>query len=136
MAYSVIKMAQEKNSPNQEHLKQFKNAYLELLEETYELTVNQPVTAVKKLAEASIEAQNDVLTAIVNAQSSLPVRDLIQANNKVLQFYTRQIQQGKELSSKAWNVFSEANTAWQRVAVEAEKAAVDAYKAWLETSGI
>lgn len=107
-----------------------KIAYSQLVNDTMDLLVNQPVEAINKLVQATIDTQTEVLSSLASAGKYAPMADLSQNNSKLLQFYTDQVQQNKEASSKALGVFTEATLAWQKVAAEAEKSAIDAYAAW------
>ena len=122
-------MTQE-NTPNKEQLKQAKSAYSQLVNDSIDLLVNQPVEAAKKIVQASIDTQTEMFSSLASASKYTPVADLSQSSSKVLQFYVSQLQQNKEASSKALNVFTEATLAWQKVAAEAQKSAIDAYSAW------
>jgi hypothetical protein len=121
---------QKENATNEKQLKQIKTAYSELVNDTVDLLVNQPMEAMKKLVQATIDTQTEVLTALASAGKYAPIADISQNNSELLQFYLNQVQQSKEASSKALNVFTEATLAWQKVAAEAEKSAIDAYAAW------
>ena len=107
-----------------------KTAYSDLVNDTMDLLVNQPMEAMKKLVQATIDTQNEVLTTLASAAKYAPTADISQDSSKLLQFYLNQVQQNKEASSKALNVFTEATLAWQKVAAAAEKSAIDAYAAW------
>jgi flagellar hook-basal body complex protein FliE len=123
-------MTQEKNAQKTEPMKQFKSSYLELLDQTIELVVNQPIQASRKALETAIDAHNDLMTTLASAKTSMPVGEIIQAENRLLQAYSTQVQQGKEMATKGWNLFSEATAAWQRAIVEAQTSAADTYKTW------
>src|ERR1700719_968655 len=122
-------MPQEKASDEKQQ-KQTKTAYSELVNNTADLLVNQPMEAMKKLVQATIDTQTEVLTTLASAGKYAPIAEIAQNNSKLLQFYLNQVQQNKEASSKALNVFTEAALAWQKVAADAEKSAIDAYAAW------
>jgi hypothetical protein len=121
---------QNESATNEKQAKQIKTAYLELMNDTLDLLVNQPMETMKKLMQATIETQAEVLTMFASAGKYAPTADVSQNNSKLLQFYLTQVQQNKEASSNALNVFTEATLAWQKVAAEAEKSAIDAYAAW------
>jgi hypothetical protein len=120
----------QENAPNEKQQKQTKTAYSELVNETMDLLVNQPMEAMKKLVQATIDTQTEVLTALASAGKYAPMADISQDSSKLLQFYLNQVQQSKEASGKALSVFTEATLVWQKVAAEAEKSAIDAYAAW------
>jgi hypothetical protein len=121
---------QNESATNEEQAKQIKTAYLELMNDTLDLLVNQPMETMKKLMQATIETQAEVLTALASAGKYAPTADVSQDSSRLLQFYLTQVQQNKEASSKALNVFTEATLAWQKVAAEAQKSAIDAYADW------
>jgi hypothetical protein len=125
---------QKEDATNEKQLKQMKTAYTELVNGTVDLLVNQPMEAMKKLVQATIDTQTEVLTTLASAGKYAPVADISQNSSKLLQFYLNQVQQGKEASSKALNVFTEATITWQRVAAEAQKSAIDAYAVWFAKS--
>jgi hypothetical protein len=120
----------QENADNEKQQKQIKTAYAALVNDTMDLLVNQPMEAMKKLVQATIDTQTEVLTSLASAGKYAPIADISQNNSELLQFYLNQVQQNKEASSKALNVFTEATLAWQKVAAEAEKSAIDAYAAW------
>lgn len=120
----------QENAPNEKQQKQMKTAYSDLVNDTMDLLVNQPMEAMKKLVQATIDTQTEVLTTLASAGKYAPIADISQDNSKLLQFYLNQVHQNKEASSKALNVFTEATLAWQKVAAEAEKSTIDAYAAW------
>jgi len=122
-------MTQE-NITNEKQVKQIKTAYSQLVNDTVDLLVNQPMEAMKTLVQSTIDTQTEVLTTLANAGKYAPMGDVSQSNTKLLQFYLNQVQQNKEASSKALDVFTQATLAWQKVAAEAEKSAIDAYTAW------
>jgi hypothetical protein len=124
----------QENTPNEKEQKQTKTAYSELVNETMDLLVNQPMEAMKKLVQATIDTQTEVLTMLANTGKYVPIADISQGSSKLFQFYLNQVQQSKEASSKALSVFTEATMAWQKVAAEAEKSAIDAYAAWFAKS--
>jgi len=124
----------QENASNEEQQKQARTAYSELVNETMDLLVNQPMEAMKKLVQATIDTQTEVLTTLAAAGKYVPIADISQNSSKLFQFYLNQVQQSKAASSKALNVFTEATMAWQKVAAEAEKSAVDAYAAWFAKS--
>lgn len=130
MVVLVIQMTQEKNAQKAEPMKQFKSSYLELLDQTVELVVNQPIEASKKALEMAIDAHNDLMTSLASTKTSVPVGEIIQAENRLLQMYSTQVQQGKEIAAKGWNVFTEATAAWQKAVVEAQTSAADTYRSW------
>jgi hypothetical protein len=121
---------QKEDATNEKQLKQIKAAYTELMNGTVDLLVNQPMEAMKKLLQATIDTQSEVLTTLASAGKYAPIADISQNSSKLLQFYQNQVQQNKEASSKALGVFIEATMAWQKVAAEAQKSAIDAYAAW------
>jgi hypothetical protein len=125
---------QKENATNKEQLNQIKTAYSELVNDTVDLLVNQPMEAMKKLVQATIDTQTEVLTTLASTGKYASIADISQNNSKLLQFYLNQVQQNKEACSKALNVFTEATLAWQKVAGEAEKSAIDAYAAWFARS--
>ena len=120
----------QENADNEKQQKQIKTAYAALVNDTMDLLVNQPMEAMKKLVQATIDTQTEVLTSFASAGKYAPIADISQNNSELLQFYLNQVQQNKEASSKALNVFTEATLAWQKVAAEAEKSAIGAYAAW------
>jgi hypothetical protein len=120
----------QENAPDEKQQKQMKTAYSELVNETMDLLVNQPMEAMKKLVQATIDTQTEVLATLASTGKYAPIADISQDSSKLLQFYLNQVQQSKEASSNALNVFTEATMAWQKVAAEAEKSAIDAYAAW------
>jgi hypothetical protein len=120
----------QENAANEKQQKQTKTAYSALVNDTMDLLVNQPIEAMKKLVQATIDTQTEVLISLASAGKYAPIADISQNNSELLQFYLNQVQQSKEASSKALNVFTEATLAWQKVAAEAEKSAIDAYAAW------
>jgi hypothetical protein len=122
------------NTSEEKQRKQTKTAYSELVNDTMDLLVNQPMEAMKKLVQATIDAQTEVLTTLASAGKYVPIADISQDSSRLFQFYLNQVQQSKEASSKALNVFTEATMAWQKVAAEAEKSAIDAYAAWFAKS--
>jgi hypothetical protein len=124
----------QENASNEKQQKQTRTAYSELVNETMDLLVNQPMEAMKKLVQATIDTQGEVLTTLATAGKYVPIADISQDSSKLFQFYLNQVQQSKEASSKALNVFTEATMAWQKVAAEAEKSAIDAYAAWFAKS--
>ena len=124
----------QESASNEEQQKQARTAYSELVNETMDLLVNQPMEAMKKLVQATIDTQTEVLTTLAAAGKYVPIADISQNSSKLFQFYLNQVQQSKAASSKALNVFTEATMAWQKVAAEAEKSAVDAYAAWFAKS--
>jgi hypothetical protein len=130
MAVLVIQMTQEKNAQKTEPMKQFKSSYMELLDQTVELVVNQPIQASRKAFETAIDAHNDLMTTLASTKTSVPVGEIIQAENRLLQAYSTQVQQGKEMATKGWNLFSEATAAWQKAVVEAQTSAADTYRSW------
>lgn len=111
-----------------------KTAYSELVNDTMDLLVNQPMEAMKKLVQATIDTQTEVLATLASTGKYVPIADISYDSSKLFQFYLNQVQQSKEASSKALNVFTEATMAWQKVAAEAEKSAIDAYAAWFAKS--
>jgi hypothetical protein len=125
---------QKEDATNEKQLKQMKTAYIELVNGTVDLLVNQPMETMKKLVQATIDTQTEVLTTLASAGKYVPIADISQDSSKLLQFYLNQVQQSKEVSSKALNVFTEATMAWQKVAAEAQKSAIDAYAAWFAKS--
>jgi len=124
----------QESASNEEQQKQARTAYSELVNETMDLLVNQPMEAMKKLVQATIDTQTEVLTTLATAGKYVPIADISQDNSKLFQFYLNQVQQSKTASSKALNVFTEATMAWQKVAAEAEKSAIDAYATWFAKS--
>jgi hypothetical protein len=124
----------QENASDEKQQKQTKTAYSELVNETMDLLVNQPMEAMKKLMQATIDTQTEVLATLASAGKYVPIADISQGSSKLFQFYLNQVQQSKETSSKALNVFTEATVAWQKVAAEAEKSAIDAYAAWFAKS--
>jgi hypothetical protein len=120
----------QENATNEKLLRQIKTAY----SDTVDLLMNQPMEAMKKLVQATIDTQTEVLTTLASAGKNAPIADMSQNNSKLLEFYLNQVQQSKEASSKALSVFTEATLTWQKIAAEAEKSAVDAYAAWLATT--
>src|ERR1700733_5420822 len=99
------------------------------MNDTVDLLVNQPIEAMKKLVQATIDTQTEVLTTLTSAGKYAPSADVSANNSKLLQFYVNRVQLSKEASSKALDVFTEATLAWQKVAAEAQKSAIDAYAA-------
>lgn len=132
----VIRMVQGQPGQDQDALKEFKNAYLQLLNGTLELAVNQPVESVKKIVDATIESQGELLSRIAKNGASLPIKDIVQTNSKLLQSYGKQIEQSKEIASKTWSILTDASIAWLKVATEAEKSAISAYEVWSRTTGL
>ncbi len=126
-------MAQDKNAQKAEPMKQFKSSYLELLDQTVELVVNQPVEASRKVLETAIDAHNDLMASFASGKTAMPVGEIIQAENRLLQLYSTQMEQGKEIATKGWNVFAEATAAWQKAVSEAQTAATDTYRSWFPT---
>lgn len=124
----------QENASDEKQQKQTKTAYSELVNETMDLLVNQPMEAMKKLVQATIDTQTEVLATLASTGKYVPIADISYDSSKLFQFYLHQVQQSKEASSKALNVFTEATTAWQKVAAEAEKSAIDAYAAWFAKS--
>jgi len=122
------------NTSDEKQRKQTKTAYSELVNETMDLLVNQPMEAMKKLVQATIDTQTEVLATLASTGKYVPIADISQDSSRLFQFYLSQVQQSKEASSKALSVFTEATTAWQKVAAEAEKSAIDAYAAWFAKS--
>jgi hypothetical protein len=128
-------MRQENASDDKQQQKQTKTAYSELVNDTMDLLVNQPMEAMKKFVQATIDTQSEVLTTLASAGKYVPIVDHIsQDSSKLLQFYLNQVQQSKEASGKALNVFTEATIAWQKVAADAGKSAIDANAAWFAKS--
>ena len=121
----------QENTANKEQLKQMKTAYSQLANDTFDLLVNLPVEAVKKLVQATIDTQSEVLGTLASNGKYAPAADISQNGYKLLQFYVNQVQQNKEVASKALGVFTEAALAWQKVAAETQKSAVDTYTTWL-----
>ena len=122
---------QKENATNEKQAKQIKTTYSELMNDIVDVLVNQPMEAMKKLVQATIDTQTEVLTTtLASAGKYAPIADISESNSKLLQFYLNQVQQNKEASGNALNVFTEATLAWQKVAAEAEKSAIDAYAAW------
>jgi hypothetical protein len=124
----------QENASDEKQQKQTKTAYSELVNETMDLLVNQPMEAMKKLVQATIDTQTEVLATLASTGKYVPIADVSYDSSKLFQFYLNQVQQSKETSSKALNVFTEATVAWQKVAAEAEKSAIDAYAAWFAKS--
>jgi hypothetical protein len=122
------------NTSDDKQRKQTKTAYSELVNDTMDLLVNQPVEAMKKLVQATIDTQTEMMATLASAGKYVPIADISQDSSRLFQFYLSQVQQGKEASSKALNVFTEVTMAWQKVAAEAEKSAIDAYAAWFAKS--
>jgi hypothetical protein len=125
---------QRENAPDEKRQKQTKTAYSELVNDTMDLLVNQPMEAMKKLVQATIDTQTEVLTTLASTGKYVPSVDISQGSSKLLQFYSNQVQQSKEASSKALNVFTETTMAWQKVAAEAGKLAINANAAWFAKS--
>src|ERR1700733_10191880 len=98
-------MRQENASDDKQQQKQTKTAYSELVNDTMDLLVNQPMEAMKKFVQATIDTQTEVLTTLASTGKYVPIVDIIsQDSSKLLQFYLNQVQQSKEESSKALNV--------------------------------
>ena len=122
------------NTSDEKQRKQTKTAYSELVNETMDLLVNQPMEAMKKLVQATIDTQTEVLATLASTGKYSPIADISHDSSKLFQFYLDQVRRSKEASSKALNVFTEVTMAWQKVAAEAEKSAIDAYSAWFTKS--
>ena len=129
-------MSGKQVGPDEDSVKQLKSTYLQLLDETLELTVSQPIESVRKIIGAGLDNQSDVFKAVASNVTSFPVRDIFQTNQKLLQAYTKQVQQGKEITSKTLSLFTETTIAWQKVAAEAGRISIDAYGVWLKASGL
>jgi hypothetical protein len=124
----------QENASDEKQRMQTKTAYSELVNDTMDLLVNQPMEAMKKLVQATIDTQTELLTTLASTGKYVRIPDISHDSSKIFQFYLNQVQQSKEASSKALNVFTEATMAWQKVAAEAEKSAIDAYAAWFAKS--
>src|ERR1700688_2707276 len=122
------------NTSDEKQRKQTNTAYSELVNDTMDLLVTQPMEAMKKLVQATIDTQTEVLATLASTGKYSPIADISHGSSKLFQFYLDQVQQSKEASSKALNVFTEATMAWQKVAAEAGKSAIDAYAAWFAKS--
>ena len=124
----------QENASDEKQRKQTQTVYSELVNDTLDLLVNQPMEAMKKLVQATIDTQTEVLATLATTGKYAPIADISHNSSKLFQFYLDQVQKSKEASSKALNVFTEVTMAWQKVAAEAEKSAIDAYAAWFAKS--
>jgi hypothetical protein len=115
------------NTPNP--VESFKNAYFGLLDQTADL-VRQRVESAKKIATVSLDAQKQAWSSIANDAAYAPMRNIASTGVGYMELYTKRMSEGMEVAKKATETWTEMALAWQKVALDAQNNAFNAYKSW------
>lgn len=119
------------NTPNP--VEAFKNAYFGLLDQTADL-VKQPLESAKKIATLSLDAQKQAWSSISNDAAYAPMREMASTSVGYMELYTKRMSEGIEVAKKATETWTEMALAWQKVALDAQDNAFNAYKSWFARS--
>jgi hypothetical protein len=109
----------------------YKNAYLELMDQSVSLA-QQSTEAAKKMVGTAFDAQTDVLNTLVQNKLLPNAEQSINQGFQFLESATKQANHEMELTKSMFGTFYDVSLAWQKMALEAQKNAVQTYASWLQ----
>jgi hypothetical protein len=115
----------EKKNP----VETFKNTYFGMLDQASELA-KQPLESTKKIMGATFDFQMDAWNTIAQDPEMKRFRDMASMSTGFMEMYSKRMSEGFELAKKGSDAFTEIALSWQKVALDAQMNAFNAYKSW------
>ncbi len=117
------------NQSKKNPVEAFKNTYFGMLDQASELA-KQPLESAKKMMGATLDAQTHVWNSIAENPAMAQFRDMASMGTNYMELYSKRISEGLEMTKKGSEAMTEIALSWQRVMLDAQMNAFNAYKNW------
>jgi hypothetical protein len=120
-------MAEKQSTKNP--VEAFKTSYFGMLDQASELA-KQPLETAKKMMGASFDVQMNVWNSIAEDPAMKQFKDMASMSTGFMEMYAKRMSEGLELAKKGSEAMTEIALSWQKVALDAQMNAFNAYKNW------
>jgi hypothetical protein len=117
------------NQPKKNPVEALKNTYIGMLDQASELA-KQPLESAKKMIGATLDAQTHVWNSFAKDPAMTQFRDMTSMGTNFIELYSKRISEGFEMTKKGSEAMTEIALSWQRVMLDAQMNAFNAYKNW------
>lgn len=107
-------------------IEELKTTYMKVLDQAASLT-NKTIESTKKAGTAAFDAQQQAFESMIANPNFAPLRTLASNSAGYIDLYAKRVSEGFELANKTADVFAEVGLTWQKVALEAQNNAFNAY---------
>jgi len=107
----------------------FKNAYFEVVDQTFNLA-KQSSESAKKMFSAAFDTQTEIVNLL--SQNKMFPSELVRQNLGFFESATKQTVQGLDVAKTFVGTFTDAAINWQKMALDAQKSAIQSYANWFQ----
>jgi hypothetical protein len=107
----------------------FKNTYFGMLDQASELA-KQPLESAKRIMGATFDAQTQAWNSIAQDPAMSQFREMASMSTSLMEQYSKRISEGFEMAKKGSDAITEISLSWQKVMLDAQMNAFNAYKNW------